>query len=159
MRTLGIDPGSSVGLALLDERYELMWAKTYLWRKKRAELERALRVLARQAPTRVYVEDPTGRTYPRNVNQAKMLKIAQNIGQVLERARELERICRDLGFAEVQVVPPVKGGTKRGLPRHAWDAYFPTWRGRRISNHARDAAVSAYHYGRRDDLKARYRPQ
>lgn len=145
--TIGIDPGSRVGVAVLgDGKLEMLETLSYADAPRLLELYLGLEVrlaLRHRYSLRIIIEIPPAHIYDRpGLSRNAMLKVARNVGQCHERAVALAAKLRAaLPDAEVIERSPVRGGTK--LNRAAWDAMFPEWRGKRCSNHARDAAVLA----------------
>lgn len=141
--TIGIDPGSRVGVAAL-EGDKLTRLFTCLHSVACSEVVECARLCEVEiGPVRIIIEIPPAHIYDRpGLSRNAMLKVARNVGQCHERAVALAAALRvALPDAEVIERAPVRGGTK--LNRAAWDAMFPEWRGKRCSNHARDAAVLA----------------
>ena len=138
MKLIAIDPGGSVGIAVFEDG-KLKEAKTFLWRKKKQKCLEHLDHWIEPGVT-VVIEDPSGKTaFARpGMSQRQMLKIATDIGILIERFRHLCEFCEMHG-AHVVPKKPVKGGTK--WSREMWNAAFPEWAKRQTSQHARDAAV------------------
>ena len=140
MRTIGIDPGSRVGLAHV-ENGKLVSAATFSWRDQRAKIFGWLgeRIRRWGCEMIVVVEVPGKSVYNRpGQSRRAMLRIARAVGQCQERAEGIARWCEERG-ARVIRRSPVRGGTK--WTRAMFNAAFPEWEGKRISNHARDASV------------------
>jgi predicted nuclease with RNAse H fold len=145
--TIGIDPGSRVGVAVLEDgRLEMLETVSHADAPRLLELflkfEQRL-AERRKDSLRIIIEIPPAHIYDRpGLSRNAMLKVARNVGQCHERAVALAAALRvALPGAEVVERAPVRGGTK--LNRAAWDAMFPEWRGKRCSGHSRDAAVLA----------------
>ena len=139
MKVLGIDPGGHVGIAVLDDG-KLVAARTFDWRKKWRECLDYIDAEIGAGAKRVVIENPEGTSFPRGLSPRKELRIAKNIGQLIERYRHIVAHC-EMHDAEVISRKPIRGGTK--WPRAQWDAAFPEWGTRKISEHARDAATLA----------------
>ena len=136
-KLIAVDPGGTVGVAVL-EGQQLVDAASFKWPDKRDKFKDFM--LDWIAPgTRVLIEDPKGcvwgyeRMSPKErAGREKRLRLLR------ERFGYLCALIEMLG-GEIVKVRPVRGGTK--WPRHKWDAVFPEGAGRKISSHARDAAV------------------
>lgn len=139
---IGIDPGSSTGIALM-ENGRLVVCKTIQWEEDGSEVRTAIFVACMdRKDVLVVIERPGVGIYPRPGQSARaMMRIARSVGQLQERTSQLSAYCRALG-CEVREVPPARGGTKRAWTPDAWRAAF-AWSGRLPSNHARDAALLA----------------
>lgn len=142
---VGIDPGASVGVAAVDPSGQLVAARTYAWPRRRERLFAWLREAREKGAIAAAVELSdegiwAGLPRRRALSRFAIAKIARDVGRCDERGREIMRVCEQLGYL-VEERRPVKRGTK--LARHVWNGLFPDWAGRRISGHARDAAVLA----------------
>ena len=138
-RLVAIDPGASVGVAALTADGTLLAVATYSWTRRRENLLAWLSTARQLGAVVAVVEQPPAGVYPRpGLTRQAMLRVARSVGQCQERAAELALACSQMGY-EVLQRRPIRRGTK--LPRATWDAMFPNFAGRRISGHARDAAV------------------
>lgn len=78
----------------------------------------------------------------RVLSEAGRLKIAMNIGQNIQLSDEIALKLREMGV-KVKQLPPRNKNTK--WKYDYWKAVFK-WKGRRPSEHARDASILAYQW-------------
>lgn len=145
---LGIDPGSRVGLAIID-RQRCVCAQTDIWGGEdyfRSRLNTWVRDIgiSIEGIERVVIEQPPAAIFPRSGQSARaMSKIARNVGQLQERTEAIRRACEACGL-KVTMCPPRREMTKRKLSAEQWAKMF-SWTGKRVpSSHARDAACIAF---------------
>ena len=144
---LGVDPGvGKTGFAVVDNG-KMVHHKTVVGKKAIGY------VLALQSVykfDRAIIERPQqGVLYGRHFtgpnaikSTAGMIKLAQNIGANMYLSDEIARALQKVGVM-VYVVRPAKKVTKWSF--EYWQIVFK-WKGRRPSEHARDASVIALQY-------------
>lgn len=149
--TVGLDPGANVGIALVKDG-KLDLAVTRKWKKIDDYHEITFYLQSwydMHGAKKAIIEMPALGVWHRpGQTQAQMLKIARDVGQCQQVASDLGQLCQGIGY-DVTMRPPIRHGTKRALKRPAWDKFFPDWKGRRISEHARDAAMLALWGGKK----------
>ena len=141
---IGVDPGSTTGIAVIIEGGGLHSAKSLDWDGDGTKIKAYLRLMwdIYGRGTLVVIEIPGAGFFPREgLSQGVQRKIAMNVGQCVARASEVAAYCEGLGFTVVKR-RPMRGGTKRALSGETWRGIFK-WQGRLPSNHARDAAMLA----------------
>ena len=126
MATLAIDPGSKVGVAVLDDAGRLTVCSTYDWYKHHFELIDTLRVICEEMRPKVVIEKP---------RKGSQRIRSRSLGHCEVKAMTLAAVCEHFG-AKVDLVAPIYALTKN---RNAFKSFFPYWKDR-TSNHARDAA-------------------
>jgi hypothetical protein len=155
VKTLGIDPGAMTGLALLDGGRPVS-LQTRAWGEDGSEVKGWVReALEAWGAFMVVVEIPPKGYFMRNVSVRANCRISGNVGECRAKAAEIAAFCEGLGLT-VMRTPPIRGGTKRKVSEAIWRARFK-WEWRLPSNHARDAACLADHYGRMMELEGRAR--
>lgn len=136
---IAIDVGSRMGIAVFRRR-KLTETRTFLYPKQKQKMVAYLAALIEVAGVRhVVMEEPGKAVFPRKGEELRVtLKRARDLGK-LDAAVSYLKDVLEMHGATVRLRTPVRGGTK--WKRSMWDRLFPAWEGKRVSEHARDAAV------------------
>lgn len=137
MSVVGIDPGQATGLAVYDKGKLIC-----MYTVSADELEPWL---AQNPPHLVIFEDSrkTSKTFTaaKGVSAAAALKIARNVGEIDRLCKDIEAMCKRMGFEAYGVAPLAKGSKVKA----ADFGQITGWK-TRSSQHARDAAMVAWPY-------------